>query len=158
MEKLSLPAFPHTLQQRQGKAYILDRTRGKYVRLTPEEWVRQHLLYYLIHQLGYPKGLLRLELPLRYARLAKRVDIACFAVGQSNPLMLVECKAASQPLRQPALDQLALYNAVAKAPYLLLSNGKQHLCFATAVASSPVLLAGIPTFAQLQAAVASCHH
>ncbi|WP_350356603.1 type I restriction enzyme HsdR N-terminal domain-containing protein [Hymenobacter canadensis] len=107
---------------------IWDILRRKQVVLTPEEWVRQHVVHYLISHRGYPKGLLSLERGLHYNQRRKRTDlVALDATGQ--PLLLVECKAPSVPITAAVAQQAATYNQTVGAPLLLLTNGLQHFCW-----------------------------
>ena len=102
--------------------------RRKHVVLTPEEWVRQHVVHYLINHLGYPRGLLVLERGLRYNQRLKRTDLlAMNAAGQ--PLLLVECKAPSVKIDAAVARQAATYNQTIGAPLLLLTNGLTHYCW-----------------------------
>ncbi len=151
MDTLTLPPFPYQGFRKGDKAYILDIVRKKHVRLTPEEWVRQHLLHYLIQHLSYPKALLKLELPIRYDRCQRRIDIAVFQPDSPRPVMLVECKAATQLITQDALEQVARYNMALQAPYLLVSNGRVHYCFLLhPTRRTSKLLAHIPPYPQLR--------
>ncbi|MEM7361734.1 MAG: type I restriction enzyme HsdR N-terminal domain-containing protein [Bacteroidota bacterium] len=131
MEKLNLPAFDIKVTTSQGKGYVFDPLRKKRVRLTPEEWVRQHFINYLIHHLGYPPSLMKLEASayLQHNISQRRVDMLIFDNQQGKPLMLVECKATHQPIHAPALRQISHYNTLFKAPFLTLTNGIQHLCY-----------------------------
>ncbi|WP_266368189.1 type I restriction enzyme HsdR N-terminal domain-containing protein [Tellurirhabdus rosea] len=127
MVSLNLPEFEHKIKQIEGKAYIFDVLRKKYVRITPEEWVRQHVVHLLISQYGYPKPLLRAEGGLTLNSLQKRTDVMAFD-REGRPFLLVECKAPHIPLTQQVFDQAARYNHVHRAPYLLVTNGMIHYC------------------------------
>ena len=129
MKKLNLPEFPAKLKQADGgKVLIFDIIRKKYVQLTPEEWVRQNFIYYLVNFLDYPKSLIKVESGLRYNRLLKRSDILVFN-RDVVPLLLVECKSSELKITQDVLDQAAVYNRSLNARYLLVTNGIQHLCW-----------------------------
>ena len=128
MEKLNLPEFPAKVKQVDGKAMIFDIIRKKYVQLTPEEWVRQNFIYYLVNFLDYPKSLIKVESGLRYNRLLKRSDILIFN-RDVEPLLLVECKSSELKITQDVIDQAAVYNRSLNARYLLVTNGIQHLCW-----------------------------
>ncbi|HRJ28206.1 MAG TPA: type I restriction enzyme HsdR N-terminal domain-containing protein [Cyclobacteriaceae bacterium] len=140
MIKLNLPAFDYKLKKADGKVWIFDGIRKKYVVLTPEEWVRQHFVQYLIHVLSYPKALVKIEGGLHYNQLAKRSDIVVFNRA-GNPWMVVECKAPEIKLRQQDAQQVAVYNSTLKASYVVITNGLRHLCFemATEIKSLPEL-------------------
>ena len=128
MEKLNLPKFPAKVKQVDGKVMIFDIIRKKYIKLTPEEWVRQNFIYYLVNFLDYPKSLIKVESGLRYNRLLKRSDILVFN-RDAEPLLLVECKSPDSKITQNVIDQAAVYNRSLNAGYLLVTNGIQHLCW-----------------------------
>ncbi len=107
-----------------GKEQIFCEWRQRWVRLTPEEWVRQQLLHHLVEQLGYPASLIAVEAPIKVGDLQKRCDAIVYN-NAMQPLMLIECKAESVPLTQKTLDQAATYNRKLRVPYLLLHNGPQ---------------------------------
>ncbi len=107
-----------------GKEQIFCEWRHRWVRLTPEEWVRQQLLHHLVEQLGYPASLIAVEAPIKVGDLQKRCDAIVYN-NAMQPLMLIECKAESVPLTQKTLDQAATYNRKLRVPYLLLHNGPQ---------------------------------
>jgi len=129
MKKLNLPEFPAKVKQADGgKVLIFDIIRKKYVQLTPEEWVRQNFIYYLINFLDYPKSLIKVESGLRYNKLLKRSDILVFN-RDVEPLLLVECKSSELKITQDVVDQAAVYNKSLNARYLLVTNGIKHLCW-----------------------------
>src|SRR5688572_31218406 len=99
MHKLNLPAFDYKLKKVDGKVWIFDVIRKKYVILTPEEWVRQHFIYYLVTELHYPRALVRVEGGLVYNTLNKRSDIVIFG-REGAPWMLVECKSPTLKLSE----------------------------------------------------------
>ncbi len=109
-----------------NKQQILCAWRRKYVRLTPEEHVRQSVLRALETHFGYPHGLIGVEIPIEVAGLKKRCDAIVYN-RQMRPLMLVEFKAETVPLTQQVLDQAAIYNRRLHVPYLMLSNGKDTI-------------------------------
>ena len=127
MQKLNLPAIDAKLKKEEGKVWIFDMIRKKYVVLTPEEWVRQHFIHFLIHELKYPKSLFRIESSLTYNKLQKRSDILIFD-RDGKPWMLVECKSADIRLSQNAFNQVAVYNMTVNAKYIAVSNGRIHFC------------------------------
>ncbi len=126
-KNLNLPAFNYKIKMMEGRMHIFDIIRKKFVLVTPEEWVRQHFIHFLINQYNYPRSMIRLEGGLKYNSLQKRSDIVIYD-RQANPWMLVECKAPEVPLDQQVLDQAAQYNHVLKAPYLVATNGLRHFC------------------------------
>lgn len=106
---------------------IFDRQRKKYLILTPEEWVRQHWINFLINHLKFPKGLLVSEKGLKYNNLQKRTDIVAWDTD-SSPYLLVECKAPKVKLTQSTVEQACVYHMELKSPYLVITNGIQHIC------------------------------
>ncbi|HNP17844.1 MAG TPA: type I restriction enzyme HsdR N-terminal domain-containing protein [Fulvivirga sp.] len=127
MLKLNLPEFQCNIRKNEGNIEIFDIIRKKYVILQPEEWVRQHIVHYLINHLNYPKSLIKVESGLYYNKLSKRTDVVAYNPDGTSQL-LVECKSFNVKINQLALDQLSLYNAKLKSKYLLLTNGINHFC------------------------------
>jgi len=127
MVALNLPPYEYTLKRDGDKVFILDVLRKKYLLLTPEEWVRQHFVHYLINELHYPKALMKIEGGLKFNALSKRTDIVIFS-RSGEPWMLVECKAPDQKLRQATIEQAATYNHTLRARYIVITNGMSHIC------------------------------
>lgn len=127
MDALNLPEFDCKLTQIDGKRYVFDLLRRKYVRLTPEEWVRQHVINLLVEHYRYPKSLIRSEGGLSLNATQKRTDLLAFT-RDGKPFLLVECKAAHVDLNQGVFDQATRYNHVHKAPYVVVTNGLTHYC------------------------------
>ena len=127
MVALNLPVFECKTKQVEGKPYIFDLLRRKYVRLSPEEWVRQHIVNLLLTQYAYPKALIRTEGSLTLNKTQKRTDVVAFD-REGKPFLVVECKAPHVPLTQAVFDQIARYNHVHRAPYVVISNGLTHYC------------------------------
>lgn len=125
MESLTLPSYDFHTTEKNGKQVIYDPVRDTYVRLTAEEWVRQHFVQYLIQELDAPVGLMTTEARFEYAGQPWRADIVVHD-RQGDPLLLVECKAPSVSITQQAFDQGARYNLVLAAPYLVVTNGRIH--------------------------------
>lgn len=107
--------------------YIFDPVRRKLVPLTPEEWVRQHILNYLIEEKNYPKSLIAVERGFELNGLKKRFDILIFDKN-SHPIMIVECKASTEVLNEKVFRQIANYNAQLKVKYLWVTNGQSNYC------------------------------
>jgi hypothetical protein len=128
MLTLNLPPYAHKVIQKEGKLFIFDELRKKYVFLTPEEWVRQHFIHFLINGHGYPRALMKVEGGLSYHGLPKRTDLVVFD-QMGSPFAVVECKDVGVPLTQEVFDQAAGYNRVLRAPYLMLVNGLEYQCF-----------------------------
>lgn len=127
MQKLNLPVAPLVISEVEGRAYVFDLIRKKNILLTPEEWVRQHFLHFLIQILHYPKPLCSVERGLRYNKLMKRTDITVYD-RKGNIFLVVECKAAHIPLSQKTLEQAATYSFSLKAKHLVVTNGLQNFC------------------------------
>lgn len=110
----------------KGKEQILCEWRHRWVRLTPEEWVRQQLLHRLVEQYGYPASLIAVEAAIMVGEAKKRCDAVVYDHAM-QPLVLIECKAETVPLTQKTLDQAITYNRKLHVPYLLLCNGVQTI-------------------------------
>lgn len=125
MQALNLPPFPFKIVEEAGKLKIFDPIRRKYLVLTPEEWVRQHFLQYLISEKGFPKGLLKIEGGIPGAQRAGRYD-ALFLNRSGKPLLLIECKAPGIKITKETFFQIARYNTQFQVPYLAVTNGLEH--------------------------------
>ena len=125
MQKLNLPTYNFKLKSSENKMLIFDKLRKKYIVLTPEEWVRQHFVYFLIEEKKYPVTLIALEKQLTINNLKKRSDILIFN-ADGKPEIIVECKAPSIKITQNTFDQIARYNLKLRANYLILTNGLEH--------------------------------
>lgn len=126
LPELNLPAIVPKFLNKEGKVFIFDFLRKKYLLLTPEEWVRQHWIHFLISNQGYPKGLLALEKGLVYNGLQKRTDLVVFDRA-GLPYLLVECKAPDIEINQQVLSQALAYNQTLKCPFIALTNGRKHI-------------------------------
>jgi hypothetical protein len=148
--KLNLPPFTPKVQKTDGKSTIFDVIRKKYVALTPEEWVRQHLINYFINHLGYPRSLISVESGLQYNQLAKRTDVVVYS-REGSPLLLAECKSFKVSLSDRVFEQSAIYNSSLRAPYLLISNGLVHYCcYLDHQKSTYTFLGEVPAYLDLQ--------
>lgn len=127
MIKLNFPSFEFKMLVKDEQDWIFDPIRKKYVRLTPEEWVRQHLISYLLETRGVPSGLLGVEKQITINRLSRRFDV-CIYGRNGLPLLLGECKAPSIVLGPEVFDQAARYNLVLKASYFIITNGLDLFC------------------------------
>ncbi len=125
LQPLKLPPYPFKITEDNGKLTLFDDIRKKHILLTPEEWVRQHFVQYLINQKGYPKSLIKLEGGLKLHGKARRTDIVVFN-NEGERILLIECKAPSVGIDQKVFDQVARYNMVHKVALLAVSNGLQH--------------------------------
>jgi hypothetical protein len=122
---LNLPPIQPVLRQAEGKLWIFDALRKKHLVLTPEEWVRQHWIHYLIEHHHYPGGLFSLEKGLKYHQMQKRTDLVVFD-RMGSPFLLVECKAPAVAINDQTLRQALIYNQSLDSPHLILSNGVNH--------------------------------
>lgn len=127
MQVLDLPDHGVKLKHGDHGVQVFDPVRERWVVLTPEEWVRQHVLNYLIHDLGCPRSLIGVEAPLSLNGLAKRADIVVYD-RSAKAMVLVECKAPGVVVGQRTFEQAARYNHVFRVPYLMVTNGLKHYC------------------------------
>ena len=127
MKKLDLPPFEYKIKRENNGTKIFDIIRRKYIVLTPEEWVRQHFVHYLIDQLHYPRTLINIESGLKYNQLRKRSDIVVYDKSGSS-FLLVECKSATSQISKNAIFQAATYNHSIKAKYVAITNGLSFVC------------------------------
>ena len=146
MFKLNLPEFKYSLKNADGKVWIFDVIRKKYIVLTPEEWVRQHFVQYLISALSYPRPLIKIEGSLRYNTLSKRSDIVVFD-RHGMPWMVIECKSPEIRISDEVLRQASMYNTTHKAKFLTVTNGMAHYCCSIDWSTNKItLLEGLPRF------------
>jgi len=124
---LNLPAFDAKIAVKEGKRTIFDVLRRKYVALTPEEWVRQHFVHFLLEHKGYPATLLANEVQVQLNGTKKRCDTVLYR-RDLTARMIVEYKAPEIVITQKVFDQIMRYNMVLKVDYLIVSNGLQHYC------------------------------
>jgi hypothetical protein len=128
MRKLNFPDYPFVVDRDDlGQLIIFDEIRKKPLRLTPEEWVRQHLVKYLISDLHYPSGYAVLEKGFRYGGTPVRADVIMHD-RTGKPFLMAECKAPEVKITEAVFEQLSRYNAVINAVYLVATNGLQHYC------------------------------
>lgn len=127
MQTLNLPYFEFRIKDENGKKFIFDRWRKKYVSLTPEEWVRQNFIMYLIHEKKFPASLIAIEKSLNIGKRIKRTDIVVYN-NLAEPLLIVECKAPEVKINQDVFDQIIRYNMTLNVKYLVVTNGLQHYC------------------------------
>ena len=127
MIRLNLPSFAIKLSGTQEHPRIFDILRHRYVALTPEEWVRQHFVHYLIEHKGYPAALMANEISLAIGNKKLRADSVLYD-RELHPKMIIEYKAPSIPITQKVFNQIMAYNLQLHAPYLVVSNGIKHYC------------------------------
>ena len=127
MLPLNLPVFDAKIMVKDGKSLIFDPIRSRYVALTPEEWVRQHFVHFLVTDKGYPSGLLANEVQVQLNSTKKRCDTVLYR-RDLTAQMIIEYKAPHVEITQRVFDQITRYNMVLKVEYLIVSNGYQHYC------------------------------
>lgn len=128
-EALNLPAFDVRLRisPKTQLEEIWDTQRKRWVRLTPEEWVRQHFVHFLISEQGFPSGCIGNEMSIKVGQLEKRCDSVIFG-KDGKPLMIVEYKAPTVAITQKVFNQISRYNITLQVDWLIVSNGLQHYC------------------------------
>lgn len=127
MWQLNLPAYNFRIIKKNEKPFIFDDLRKKFVALTPEEWVRQHFIRFLINVKHYPASLIAIEKQLVINSLKKRCDAVVYS-RNAEPLMIIEFKATTVSIDQQTFDQAAVYNSKLKVDYFIISNGLKHYC------------------------------
>lgn len=122
LRELNMPPYSFKITGKPGEEKIFDIIRRRYVRLTPEEWVRQNFIRYLTEEGGYPAGLMGVEVTFTMNRLRKRADILIHN-REGKPVMIVECKSYDVALDENVFDQIVTYNMRFRVPYLVVTNG-----------------------------------
>lgn len=125
MRDLNFPKFQFRFKSSENKLFIFDEIRKKYVMLTPEEWVRQHVVHFLINVKKYPKSYINVEKVVKLNDMNKRYDVVVFD-PQGNIFLLVECKEPQVEITQGVFDQIARYNSSLNAHLLMVTNGLNH--------------------------------
>lgn len=127
MTHVTFSSYNFRRELRGGEEYIFDEVRKKWVLLTGEEWVRQHILHYLVYDKGYSPALIAVERGIELNGLRKRFDIVVFD-NTGSPKMIIECKAPDEVLNEKVFEQIARYNMSLKVDYLWVTNGKFNYC------------------------------
>ena len=127
LPKLNFPAIRLRARRRGDGVEVWDSLRGIYLVLTPEEWVRQHLIRFLVERGGVPPGNVSQEYPVALSGTAQRADLVVTG-RDGRPCLLAECKAPDVPLGREVFAQAVRYNSVVAAPYVLITNGLLHCC------------------------------
>ncbi|WP_374548623.1 type I restriction enzyme HsdR N-terminal domain-containing protein [Flavobacterium sp.] len=122
MQKLNFPEYSFRFKNSENKVLIFDEIRKKFVVLTPEEWVRQHVIKFLLQQKKYPKSYINVEKNIKINGLTKRYDVVVFN-SDGSIFLLVECKAPEVSITQNVFDQIARYNLKLNAQHLMVTNG-----------------------------------
>ena len=125
MQQLNFPTHSFRFKNSENKVAIFDEIRKKFIILTPEEWVRQNTIQFLLQHKKYPKSYLNVEKLIKINDLSKRYDIIVFQPNGAI-FLLIECKAPEVPVTQNTFDQIARYNLTLKAEYLMVTNGLNH--------------------------------
>lgn len=152
MQVLDLP--DHGVKTKQGAdgTTVFDPIRRRWVALSPEEWVRQHVVNYFIHDLGCPASLIAVEAKLVLNGMSKRADLVLYS-RSGAPLVLVECKAPTVSIGQGTFEQAARYNLIHKVRYLMVTNGIKHYCCQVDHQRGSVdFLPAMPTFSAMEEA------
>jgi hypothetical protein len=127
MQSLNLPNYPAKIIQIKGKSFIYDSIRRKNVALTPEEWVRQHFVNYLIAWKGYPKERIAHEVTVSLNTMSRRCDTVVYN-QYLEPIVIIEYKAPSVPVTQDVFEQIMRYNSCLRVGILMVTNGMEHYC------------------------------
>ena len=123
MIKISYPSYHFKIETREEKEYIFDPLRKKWIRLTPEEWVRQNFLQYLLQVMHYHASLIAIEKEIQIGELKKRFDILVYK--NDYPWLLIECKEMNVPINESVMQQLLRYQTIVQADYLIVTNGNE---------------------------------
>ena len=149
MYELNLPKYGIKIRNDKGHQSIFDVLRRKYVALTPEEWVRQHFVHFLIEHKGYPKALMANEIQLTIGSKKLRCDSVLYD-RTLKPRMIIEYKAPTVSITQKVFDQITIYNMLLHVDYLVVSNGIKHYCCRMDYANQKYLfLEDIPDYQNL---------
>lgn len=125
MQQLNFPSYTFRFKNSENKVSIFDEIRKKFIILTPEEWVRQHVVQFLMEEKKYPKSLINVEKVLLVNGLRKRYDVVVFN-SDGSIFVLIECKAPAIKIAQATFDQIARYNMTMKSQFLMVTNGLNH--------------------------------
>lgn len=146
MQKLNFPGYAFRFKSNENKPLIFDVIRKKFVVLTPEEWVRQHVVTFLLSEKKYPASHINVEKQLKLHDTIKRYDIVVYN-NDGTIYLIVECKASKIAITQETFDQIARYNFVVNATYLMVTNGLDHyFCKMDFVNEKYVFLKDIPVY------------
>lgn len=149
LPRLNLPPCQLRIEQQEGMTKVFDVLRQRYVALTPEEWVRQHFVHFLINERGYSQGLMGNEIELTLNGMSRRCDTVVYD-RQLRPRMIVEYKRTNVSLTQKVFDQISRYNMVMRVDWLIVSNGLEHYCCRMDYEQQTyALVRDIPTFEEV---------
>jgi hypothetical protein len=127
MIQIPFPLHPFRIRETEGKEWIFDELRKQWVRLSPEEWVRQNILQYFLQVMNIPASLIAVEKEIKIGELRKRFDILVYK--SASPWLMVECKEMNVPINEAVLKQALHYNTNLGAPFVLISNGNHSYAF-----------------------------
>jgi hypothetical protein len=128
MIKIDYPVHQFRMKKENDREMIFDELRKSWLRLTPEEWVRQNFVSFLVHTKNYPPSLLALEKKIMVGEMIKRFDILVYN-KEHQPWLMVECKSADVPLKEEVLNQVLRYNIAMPVEYLVITNGTSCMAF-----------------------------
>lgn len=128
MIKINYPSYQPKIKKEKNKEFIFDEIRKRWIVLTPEEWVRQNILQYLVVIKKYPASLIAVEKEIKLGDLKKRFDIVVYDKS-SKPWMIIECKEMNIELNNQVLDQVLRYNITMQVPHLVITNGSYCMAF-----------------------------
>jgi type I site-specific restriction endonuclease len=149
MEPLNLPTYLFRLKEDKGKKYIFDEIRRRFVLLTPEEWVRQHVVNFLVTVKHFPRMMISVEKGFSQNRNRQRYDLLIYHKS-GKPVMIVECKAPEVEINQQVFDQAGRYNNKHQAAYMLITNGLKHYCCAINIQNKQYsFLQDVPDYTEL---------
>lgn len=143
MIPVSYPQHDFRIQTHEGREQIFDEFRKQWIRLTPEEWVRQNMLQYLVKVLHYPASLIAVEKEISLGELRKRFDILIY--HDTRPWMIIECKEMNVPLSEAALKQVLNYNIALQTCFIIITNGNHTAGFSLSNGQAE-LLASFPVY------------
>ena len=150
MQPLNLPPFEANIKKQNGMVKILDILRQKFVVLTPEEWVRQHFVHFLIEQKGYSKTLMANEVAVTLNGMSRRCDTVVYRQEGMKPLMIVEYKRPDVEITQRVFEQICRYNMVLEVEWLVVSNGLKHYCCQVDIKNGGyVFMKDIPSYGEI---------
>ena len=149
MQALALPKAQLKITKKGDELFVWCVARKKTLVLTPEEWVRQHVIHYLVNDLKVPLGLIASEVSLSINKLSRRCDLIVFS-KEIKPLLLIECKAVDVPLTENVFHQIAQYNFKLNVDYLMMTNGIHHVfCKIDRVNNKLIYLEKLPVYDDL---------
>jgi hypothetical protein len=127
LQELNFPKYNFDIKREENQLFVFDEIRKKWIVLTPEEWVRQHVIFYLVDQKKFPASLIAVEKAIKVNQRLKRFDLVCYD-NQARPVILVECKAPEIKISVQTMAQALRYNSQIQAEYVVLTNGLDLVC------------------------------